>query len=191
MLASTATSVGSATQAAHLEASLAAHRRAASALRRCQRLLPLVWVSTLRGSMAIASQLLPSADAQLGQLASTARTAPPAALPSQAVSGRGPAAAAGAGGKRQLTGAQRRGLRANLGKAAGAAMEAAASAADALDASMQCCGCRRCAVGLRLCARCGEARYCRSVSQAVRQGRCRLDVVPCWGDDGALLGART
>ncbi|KAL4443878.1 hypothetical protein ABPG75_011615 [Micractinium tetrahymenae] len=151
MLAATATNVGSATQASHLDAALAAHQRASSALRRCSRVLPLVWVSTLKGSMAIASQLQPSAEAQLRQLAGRAHAAPPAAAPPQDAS---------APGKRQTTGTQRRALRSGLVKAAGAAVEAAASAGEAVEAGARCCGCQRTALGLRRCARCHAAWFC-------------------------------
>ena len=164
MLAATATNVGSAAQAAHLEASLAAHQRAGSALRRCCRLLPMVWVSTLKGSLAISAQLLRSAQAQLRQLTGSAHDAAPAAAPACAIPAAGgapAAAAAAAAGKRPLTGAQRRALRSGLVKAAGAAMKAAATSGAAAEASTQCCACKRSAVGLRLCAGCGAARYCR------------------------------
>lgn len=93
---------------------------------------------TLGGAMAVARQLLPSAQAQLQSMG-------PALHKSE----------------RPLTGTQRRAQRASLRKAAGAAVQAAAEAGAQLP--HRCAHCGKAAVGLRRCARCrrADASYCR------------------------------
>ncbi|PRW51076.1 SET and MYND domain-containing [Chlorella sorokiniana] len=131
-------------QRSQLEAALAAFRQAEGALALCrrQRLLPAMWLQTLGGAMAVARQLLPSAQAQLHSMGASQHKS-----------------------VRPLTGTQRRAQKASLQKAAGAAAQAAAEAGAQLP--QRCGHCGKAAVGLRRCAQCRrtEASYCSRACQ--------------------------
>lgn len=127
--------------ARELQAAVTAFERAeAAALPRCRRHLPSLWVATLAGSLSIARKLLPAARSRLAAATSAGKSQ----QQQQA---------------RPATGAQRRALRSSLAAAAGAAVQAAAAADTALQ--QRCDGCSATAAGLRSCAGCRSARYCR------------------------------
>lgn len=131
---------------ATLEAAAAAFQLAQPALNSCKSLLPEEWVAATQAVIDAAKQLLPGIEAQLRYLHQASRSD---------------------GGGGSSSGDAAAGENVELAALARAAMEARSAATHAFLSSSNpeqiahCCGCGKVAVGLRRCAGCRRAQYCR------------------------------
>ena len=121
-----------------VEAAAAAFQLAEAALARCKRLLPQPWVSSLQRGMATYRNVLPAVNAQL------------AGLHAEQSADQSAVASAAHRFDTMLT----------------SACDWISEQATQTDASLDCAGCGRTAVGLRACARCRAVRYCSRECQA-------------------------